>query len=106
MSYIIPQKVGWDASKATDLASYNFYWAIPPATLNKTNPMSNPNATNVGKVTEITLPSAVAGFPLIDGNVEVGVAAVDTIGNSSDIASTVLPFGFQPPDPPGPPHLI
>jgi hypothetical protein len=34
------------------------------------------------------------------------VAAVDTIGNSSDIVSAILPFGFQPPDPPGAPHLI
>jgi hypothetical protein len=105
MPYIVPKTLNWPPSpdEATDVVSYNVYWAIPPATLNKTAPNLNPNFLNVGKVNKIALP--LAGMPQVDGNLEIGVAPVDDVGNIGDIVSDIFPFDFKPPAPCGKPFL-
>lgn len=99
MAKIVQKKLGWDPSPDADIQSYNVYWAIPPATVDYDS-----SKLNVGKVTEVNLP--LAGMPNIDGNLTIGVAAVDDVGNISDISKATLPFDFQAPQPPGLPFLI
>lgn len=103
MAKIVSKTLAWGASPDPDVQGYNVYWAVPPATLDKINIEANANFKNVGKVSEVPLP--LAGMPMIDGEMEIGIAAYDDVGNISDIASAIFPFDFQAPAAPGIPFL-
>jgi hypothetical protein len=104
MAYVARKTMMWAASPDTSVVGYNVYWAIPPAFLDKANPLSNPNMQGVGNVTQVSLP--VPAMPQVNGQMELGVAAVDDVGNISDIVSAVFQFRFLPPKPPGVPYLV
>ena len=99
MAKIATKVLAWGASPDTSVVSYEVLWCVPPALIDYTSPN-----VNVGNVTQVTLP--LAGMPTINGNLTIGVAAVDDVGNLSDIMSATFPFRFQAPAPPGLPHLI
>lgn len=90
----------WTASTAVDVATYRVY-ATPDA-----EPITyNSDFIDVGKVTEVDLGAlANEGFtPLIDaeGRFNLGVSALDEMGNESDITvKPSVPLDFVPPTAP------
>jgi len=96
MSYIKPKIMMWGESLDLDVDHYQVRWAIPPAIINY-DPIINAGV-NVGKVVQVSLP--LAGMPSVDGQLKIGLTAVDDVGNESDPAEGTFPFDFLPPAPP------
>lgn len=96
MSYIKPKKLVWGASPDPDVDHYSVRWAVPPEVITY-DPTMNPGV-NVGKVNEVALP--ISGMPSIDGQLTIGIVAVDDVGNESNPAEGIFPFDFIPPAPP------
>lgn len=92
--YIKPKFLNIGASTDPDVVGYKVYWAIPPANID----YAPAKGVNVGLTTKIALP--VAGMPQHDGELKIGVTAVDDAGNESDPAEGQFPFDFMPPSPP------
>ena len=94
--YIKPKTLMWGQSTDPDVTGYVVRWAVPPTAIDY-NPSSNPGL-NVGNVSQVQLP--LAGMPNIDGELTIGIVAVDDVGNESDPAEGTFPFDFSPPGPP------
>ena len=94
--FIKPKKLSWGASTDPDVKSYRVRWALPDQPIDY-DPNTNPGV-DVGLVTSVALP--IPGMPNIDGELKIGVVAVDDVGNESDPAEGVFPFDFAPPVPP------
>lgn len=92
--YIKPKFLNIGASTDPDVVGYKIYWSIPPVVID----FSPVNGVNVGLITKIALP--VVGMPTIDGELNIGVTAVDDVGNESDPAQGTFPFDFIPPSSP------
>ena len=99
MAKIATKTLAWGASPDASVVSYDVFWSVPPTPVDYTSPN-----VNVGNVTQVSLP--LSGMPTLNGNLTIGVASVDDVGNISDIMSGTFPFRFQAPAPPGVPHLI
>jgi hypothetical protein len=98
MAYIKPKTLSWGPSP--DAVGYNFYWAIPPSTLNPTAPETNPNMKALGNVTSLVLP--IPELADVNGNVVMGIGAVDDAGNIADLSTGTFPLRFKAPQPAGP----
>jgi Tfp pilus assembly protein PilZ len=88
------KRVRWNASTDPSVSGYKLYWAID-AGVNYDSEFKE-----IGNVTEVVLPDDIPSFPLIAGDVEIGVTAVNSIGNESDMAASSARFDFTVPDAP------
>jgi hypothetical protein len=59
----------------------------------------------IGNVTEVVLPEHVPSFPIVKGSIELGITAVNEVGNESDMMIFAAPFQFSVPDAPTSPGL-
>ena len=97
MSKIIKKRVRWTASAASDVVGYKVYWS------KEANGTPDYNANNVQvDGTQVVFPDDAPTFPVADeDNYILGVAAIDDVGNESDMAVTPpVPFDFNAPDAP------
>lgn len=95
MAKVRTRRLSWNASPDTDIVSYKVYVAKEGTTLD----YSSVNVTATGLFVDI--PSAFpAGTFATPGNYQLGVAAVDSQENESDMAVLVSPFDFVAPRPP------
>lgn len=91
---IKPRRLHWEPSTSVDV-SYRVYWS-------KSGTVDyNSDCADVGKVTEVTLPDDIPSFPLLLGEIALGVSAVSQSGNESEIAETNVHFDFTVPGAPG-----
>ena len=88
------RKIHWNASNSPGVVGYKIYWVVGKGV------NYDSDFAEVGKVTEVILPDQVPSFPNVAGNLELGVVAVDHIGNESDMTKLYGPFGFSAPDAP------
>ena len=88
------RKIHWNASNSPGVVGYKIYWAVGKGV------NYDSDFAEVGNVTEVILPDEVPSFPIAAGNIELGVVAVDHIGNESDMTKLYAPFGFSAPDAP------
>jgi len=88
------RKIHWNASNSPGVVGYKIYWAVGKGV------NYNSDFAEVGKVTEVILPDQVPSFPNVAGKLELGVVAVDYIGNESDMTKLYGPFSFSAPDAP------
>ena len=95
MSLIKPVgKIKWGASTSPDVVGYRIFW-----TDDDTFPTYESRFVDVGNVTEVQLP--LAGMEAIEDTLTIGIAAVDTAGNVSDISSVVdVPLDAVAPEAP------
>lgn len=94
MAKVQKRKIHWNASTSHGVVGYKIYWALGKGV------NYDSDFTEVGNVTEVILPDEVPSFPIAAGNIELGVVAVDHIGNESDMTKLYAPFGFTAPDAP------
>ena len=88
------RKIHWNASNSPGVVGYKIYWAIGKGV------NYDSDFVEVGNVIKVILPDEVPSFPIAAGNIELGVVAVDHIGNESDMTKLYAPFGFSAPDAP------
>jgi hypothetical protein len=94
MARVRKRKVYWNASNGSGVVGYKLYWAVGK----EVNYGSD--FAEVGNVTQVILPDDIPSFPILAGDIELGVVAVNQIGNESDIAKLSAPFDFSTPDAP------
>ena len=94
MAKVQKRKIHWNASNSPGVVGYKIYWTVGKGV------NYDSNFAEVGNVTEVILPDEVPSFPIAVGNMELGVVAVDHIGNESDMTKLYAPFGFTAPDAP------
>lgn len=95
MANIKKTQISWTKSGSTDVVGYKIYYVPEGEILN----YSSLNVS-VGDVDHVTIPDDVPGFPLIDGNYQIGLTAVDDVGNESDFIIKTVPFDLVAPDAP------
>lgn len=95
MSKVKDYTITWTKSTSVDVVGYKVYYVPETETLN----YSSPNI-EVGNVDAVKIPADVPDFPLIDGIYQIGLSAIDDVGNESDIAVKTVPFDLVAPDAP------
>lgn len=90
---IKPRRLHWEPSTSVDV-SYRVYWSKSGAV------DYDSDCADVGKVTEVTLPDGIPSFPLLLGEIALGVSAVSQSGNESEIAETNVHLDFTVPGAP------
>jgi hypothetical protein len=88
------RSVRWNASTAPNVTGYKLYWTVGGGV------NYDSDFAEVGNVTKVILPDDIPSFPILASDIELGVAAVDHIGNESDIAKFPAHFDFTAPDAP------
>ena len=94
MAKIKKRKLRWKSSGSPQVIGYKLYWA-EDGNLG----YHSPNI-DLGNVTEIVLPDDVPEFNAVKGPVELGIAAVDEMGNESDLSVLSAPYQFNVPQAP------
>ncbi len=94
MAKVQKRKIHWNASNSPGVVGYKIYWTVGKGV------NYDSDFAEVGNVTEVILPDEVPSFPIAASNIELGVVAVDHIGNESDMTKLYAPFGFYAPDAP------
>jgi hypothetical protein len=89
------RRVRWRGSETQDVTGYKLYWAIGGGV------DYSSDSAEVGNTTEVVLPDDVLSFPLVSADIELGVTALNAMGNESDMTKFTAPFEFTVPDPPG-----
>ena len=86
--------LSFPASASADVVGYKLYLEPAPAEVTHDSP-----SHDLGNTTTVTLNSVLG---LIDGVYNIGVVAVDDVGNESDFSLlNDIPLDFVPPGPPG-----
>jgi hypothetical protein len=88
------RKLKWIASGSSQVVGYKLYWSDNGAV------NYDSKCVRLGNVTEIVLPDDVASFIPGGGPVEFGIAAVDELGNESDMITLKAPYQFNVPEAP------
>lgn len=88
------RRIRWTPSSAHDVAGYKLYWALGGGV------NYDSDFAEVGQVTEVILPDDVLAFPLVEGDIELGVTAVNHAGNESDMTKFSAHFDFTAPEAP------
>jgi hypothetical protein len=91
MAKVRKTQITWDAVDSPDVAGYRLYWAVGGGV------DYNSEFFEAGNVTRVILPDDVPSFPLVAGDIEIGVTAVNHRGNESDMSVFAAPFDFTAP---------
>ena len=91
MAKMKKRKLCWEASGSQQVVGYRLYWA-ESGEVGYDSPFAA-----VGNVTEVVLPDDVNGFSHKGGPIEFGVAAVDELGNESDLTTFKASYQFNIP---------
>jgi Tfp pilus assembly protein PilZ len=94
MGKVKKKRVRWEPSASLDVTRYRLYWS-KHAEVNY-----NSDHAELGNVSEVILPDDVPSFPLVTGDIELGITAVNQVGNESDITKLTVGFNFTVPDAP------
>jgi len=91
MAKMKKRKLRWKASDSQQVVGYRLYWAEDGA-VGYDSPF-----VALGNVTEVILPDDVEGFSPKGGPIDFGIAAVDELGNESDLTTFNAPYQFNIP---------
>lgn len=94
MAKIKKRKLRWKTSASPGVVGYKLYWA------EEGHVNYDSESAMLGNVEEIVLPDGIPSFPLVKGAIELGITAVNEIGNESHMTKVTFPFQFSVPDPP------
>lgn len=99
MAKIKKRRLLWKPSTSSNVIGYKLYWA-------EEGKVDYDSACAlIGNVAEVVLPEQVPSFPIVKGPLELGVTAVNEIGNESDMMILDTPFQFSVPDAPTNPSI-
>lgn len=88
------KRLAWDRSLSDKVARYRVYWS-------KDGGIDyGSHYVEVGNVAHITLPDDIPSFPLVAGEIELGVSGISEAGNESEITKISVSIDFIVPEPP------
>ena len=97
MAKIRKRKVRWKGSNSSDVVGYKLYWAVG----RKWGGLNyDSDSVEFGDVAEVILPDEVPSFPEFTDILEIGVTAVDDVGNESDMVKLSGSMKFSAPEAP------
>jgi len=99
MAKVKKRRLVWEPSTSPNVIGYKLYWA-EEGEVNYDSPCAM-----IGNVTEVVLPEQVPSFPMVRGSIELGITAVNEVGNESDMMIFAAPFQFSVPDAPTSPAV-
>ncbi len=99
MAKIKKRKLIWEPSTSPNVIGYKLYWA-EEGEVNYDSP-----SAMIGNINEVVLPGQVPSFPVVKGSIELGITAVNEMGNESDMMIVAAPFQFSTPDAPADPKF-
>jgi hypothetical protein len=99
MAKVKKRRLVWEPSTSPNVIGYKLYWA-EEGEVNYDSPCAM-----IGNVTEVVLPEQVPSFPIVKGSIELGITAINEVGNESDMMIFAAPFQFSVPDAPTSPGL-
>ena len=76
------------------MVGYKLYWSEDESV------SYSSSSVKLGNVTEVVLPDDVKAIADIDAPIEIGIAAIDEVGNESDLITLKMPFQFKVPQAP------
>ena len=91
MAKMKKRRLRWKASESQQAVGYRLYWA-EGGEVGYDSP-----CVALGNVTEVILPDDIEGFAPNGGPIEFGIAAVDELGNESDLATFKATYQFSIP---------
>ncbi len=94
MAKIKKRRLRWKASGSAQVVGYKLYWSEGESV------DYDSESVLLGNVTDVFLPDEVPDFTPASGPVTFGVAAVDELGNESDITTFMAPYQFNVPQAP------
>ncbi len=94
MGRIKRKRIRWQPPLGSHLLRYRLYWSQEAA------PTYTSDHAELGPVPQVLLPDDVPSFPLIRGEIHLGISAISESGNESDITKTVAYLDFMAPDAP------
>jgi hypothetical protein len=99
MAKVKKRRLLWEPSTSPNVIGYKLYWA-QEGEVNYDSPCAM-----IGNVAEVVLPEQVPSFPIVKGSIELGITAINEVGNESDMLIVAAPFQFSVPDAPTSPGL-
>jgi len=94
MAKIKKRKLIWKPSNSAQVVGYKLYWSEGG------NVDYQSACAKLGNVNEVVLPDDIEGFDKVKGPVELGISAVDELGNESDLVILKTPYQFNVPQAP------
>lgn len=95
MAKVKKRRLSWRASASPQVVGYKLYWSMEGGVT------YNSTSAQLGNVTAVILPDDVANFKPGNGPLEIGLTAVDELGNESDMITVSAPYQFSVPEAPG-----
>lgn len=97
MAKIVKRKIRWVSSQASDVVGYKVYYVVGGGAIDyASTPFKEVNSN----ISQLVVPDDLPELANVDSDVTIGVAAVDDIGNESDVTEVTVPFDFAAPDVP------
>jgi hypothetical protein len=88
------KRIRWEPSGVGEVTGYKLYWS-------KDAPVNyGSQSAYLGNVTEVILPDGVPSFPVITGEVNLGITAIDSAGNESGMIEITTRLNFSIPEAP------
>ena len=88
------KRPSWDRSLSDKVTRYRVYWS-------KEGGIDyGSHHVEVGNVAQITLPDDIPSFPLVAGEIELGISAISEAGNESEITKISVSIDFTVPESP------
>jgi hypothetical protein len=94
MARVKRRKLKWKASNSSQVIGYKLYWAEGGGV------NYDSEFEFLGNVKEIILPDDVKTFPIVQEIIELGVTALNEIGNESNMIKFNANFQFSVPNAP------
>jgi hypothetical protein len=89
------RRLSWKPSASPQVVGYKLYWS-------KGDEVNyDSQSASLGNVTAVILPDDIASFKPGNGSLEIGLTAVDELGNESDMITVSAPYQFSVPEIPG-----
>lgn len=105
MAKIVKRKIRWVPSTAADVTGYRLYWnldgPVDPANTADSKLFEVANLTLVEGKLQVLVPDDIPALEGVDDDtVTIGIAAVDDVGNESDVVEVTAPFDASSPSAP------
>ncbi len=100
MAEVIKKFFRWEASTSPDVVAAIVYVSAPNGAVDLNSPQWRFEAgTPQFDTRTVVIPDDLPGFPQQEATYELGVQAVDDVGNLSDMSVIISPFDFDAPAP-------
>ena len=99
MAKIKKRRLSWLASSSSQVVGYKLYWSQGGGV------NYDSQCVTLGNITELILPDNVDAFTPGSGPIELGITAVDELGNESDMVTVMAPYQFSVPKAPKGLHM-